>query len=196
MKKLAPEEGEEDINLWNELITRAVSTPLREEAWRSAAARGWDNIEQEASLAEWNRANRVTSQERKLSGLEGIMDTHLPDILGGYIQPAREAISITAGEPVRDRNGVLEDEGSRLNSLVDSALTQLDEIMKIPTPEPSDDNYVRILSIKKEAAATVITSGLKADETRFRKRNVDVLGTIFAAIRGETVEGAPVRVIN
>jgi len=75
-------------------------------------------------------------------------------------------------------------------------LTTLEEIMNIPTPDSSDDNYVRILSIKKEAAATVVSAGLKADETRFRKRNTDTLAAIFASIRGETIEGQSVRVIN
>lgn len=57
--------------------------------------------------------------------------------------------------------------------------------MDIPTPDAMDENYTKIVSIKKDAAVSAITAGLKADENRFRKRNSDVLAKMFLAIKGE-----------
>ena len=57
--------------------------------------------------------------------------------------------------------------------------------MDIPIPDPSDENYVKVISARKDAAISLVGMGLKADENRFKKRNNDVLAKLFLAMHQE-----------
>lgn len=57
--------------------------------------------------------------------------------------------------------------------------------MRTPTPDCEDEAYGRILSAKKDAAVSVLNSGLKADENRFRKRDNDLLKVLFEKVKAE-----------
>lgn len=54
--------------------------------------------------------------------------------------------------------------------------------MDVPTPSPDDDDYARVLSIKKDAAVNIVNASLKADENCFRMRHNDVLDKLYAEI--------------
>lgn len=85
-----------------------------------------------------------------------------------------------------------EDQNSdRLTRLVDTGLSVLEEVLEQPTPPLNHANYLKMLSIKKDAAVSVINAGLKADENRFRKRKNDVLGELLKQINSEK-KGPPV----
>ena len=88
----------------------------------------------------------------------------------------------TASTPV-----VIDVDGNsdRLSRLVDTSLGALEEILQQPTPPLHNPLYAKMLSIKKDAAVSVINAGLKADENRFRKRKNDVLGILLDQIKAD-----------
>lgn len=91
----------------------------------------------------------------------------------------------TADDGIRDRNAILEVATSNLDNLVAKALAKLDEILGIPLPAMSHDNFIRIMTSQKDAAVSVVNSGLKADENRFRKRENDVLEKLYQQMQAE-----------
>jgi hypothetical protein len=80
----------------------------------------------------------------------------------------------------------------RLSRLVDTSLSTLEDILAQPTPPLTHNNYMKMLTVKKDAAVSVITASLKADENRFRKRKNDVL----AQLLHEVQKDKGLRVIN
>lgn len=73
-----------------------------------------------------------------------------------------------------------------LSKVVVKALKQIEIILDIPIPDSSDPNYVKTLSVKKDAAASIINAGLKADENRFRRENKDIIERLFDKIKKES----------
>lgn len=63
-------------------------------------------------------------------------------------------------------------------------------------PAVTDPNYIRMLTIQKDASVAMIGSGLKADENRFRKRKNDILKNLFERIEakqgGTLLEHTPI----
>lgn len=115
------------------------------------------------------------------SGVEGVDLAELPDVPEGYWDAVRAALPATQNE--RSRSGVTDDDGSDLDNLVTAALLTLKEVLDTQTPDRMDDNYTKILALKKDAAVSLIGAGLKADENRFRKRNSDILGKLFNELK-------------
>lgn len=77
-----------------------------------------------------------------------------------------------------------------MDNLVNKALAKLEEVLDVPLPNPSAENYIRILLAQKDAAVSVVNSGLKADENRFRRRENDVIEKLFQKLQAErTIEG-------
>lgn len=193
VQPLNPKGSDGDTYLWNEAINRVLGAPMRNDGRDGPPPSSWeDSGPTVSSNGGGLRAGHVSgggngksSKERCLSGIEGIDTSELPDVPDGYWQPAEKAASGAPGDGVRNRSGVLEADGSDLDQIVSTGLAVLREIMDIPTPDAMDENYTKIVSIKKDAAVSAITAGLKADENRFRKRNSDVLAKMFLAIKGE-----------
>lgn len=71
------------------------------------------------------------------------------------------------------------------------ALRTLGETLDVPTPIGSDADYVRVLSIKKDAAVNIISASLKADENCFRQRQTDALARLYDAVEAEKARHAP-----
>lgn len=83
--------------------------------------------------------------------------------------------------------------------MASEGLKVLREVLKIPTPQPSDPNYIRIVGIKKDAAISGVTARLKADENAFRKRKDDALADLYEQVSarlgkplGRVIENVPV----
>jgi hypothetical protein len=81
-------------------------------------------------------------------------------------------------EPL-DPTAAADSNHQKLAKLRAKALDVLGETMDVPTPAVDDDDYARVLSIKKDAAVNVVTASLKADENCFRQRRNDTLDRLF-----------------
>jgi len=75
---------------------------------------------------------------------------------------------------------------------VAKGLKKLDIILDYDLPPRSDDQFIRMMGIQKDACVALVNSGLKADENRFRKRATNVLKDLYE--RMALVEAA--RTIN
>lgn len=80
-----------------------------------------------------------------------------------------------------------------LSRVVYKALQQIEKILDedMPMddqgkPNKSDPNYIKMLSVKKDAASSIINAGLKADENRFRRENKDIIERLFDKIKKES----------
>jgi hypothetical protein len=72
-----------------------------------------------------------------------------------------------------------------LSRVVRKALGQMEEILDIDPAQVEPEDYIKLLSVKKDAAASIINAGLKADENRFRRENKDIIEKLFEKIKND-----------
>jgi hypothetical protein len=72
-----------------------------------------------------------------------------------------------------------------LSRVVKKALGQMEEILDMDSTDCHPDDRIKLLSVKKDAAASIINAGLKADENRFRRENKDIIEKLFAKIQND-----------
>ncbi len=77
-------------------------------------------------------------------------------------------------------------QGDSLAPLFKKALLQIEEILDIDIESVDPENKMKMLSIKKDAAHSIINAGLKADENRFRRENKDIVERLFEKVRKES----------
>lgn len=68
------------------------------------------------------------------------------------------------------------------------------DIMEREMLPPSHADHMKMLSIRKDCAASIINSGLKADENRFRRKQNDVLQRLFDVVKKDKKLPAPVTI--
>lgn len=73
-----------------------------------------------------------------------------------------------------------------LDKVVRKALQQIEYIIDIDINSVNALDRIKMLSIKKDAAASIINAGLKADENRFRRENKDIVERLFEKVRKES----------
>jgi hypothetical protein len=73
-----------------------------------------------------------------------------------------------------------------LSRVVHKALQQIEIILDMEVPEEGNEDRMKMLSVKKDAAASIINAGLKADENRFRRENKDIIEKLFDKIKKES----------
>ena len=73
-----------------------------------------------------------------------------------------------------------------LSRVVRKALNQIETILDMNPMDIEPEDRIKLLSIKKDAANSIINSGLKADENRFRRENKDIIEKLFEKIKNET----------
>jgi len=78
-----------------------------------------------------------------------------------------------------------------LSRVVHKALQQIETILDTDNTLIRVEDRWRAMSIKKDAAISIINAGLKADENRFRRENKDIIEKLYAKIekRDNIVEG-------
>lgn len=86
---------------------------------------------------------------------------------------------IFAPEPIA-RDAVL-DSSAKLDTLTEKALKFYDDLL---SEEPRVDDP-KVLAAQSDAARTVMTTQLRVDDTRLRKRNVDTLAKLLQRIAEE-----------
>lgn len=62
----------------------------------------------------------------------------------------------------------------------------LDKIEKILDMKAEGIDKVKILSIQKDAATSIINAGLKADENRFRRENKDIIERLYNKMKKDS----------
>jgi hypothetical protein len=81
-------------------------------------------------------------------------------------------------------NDLISQSQDDLSRGVKKALAKLESIIDLPLPD--DDTRVKMISIQKDAAASLINAGLKADQNRFRQERQDIVEQLFAKIHKTT----------
>lgn len=72
-----------------------------------------------------------------------------------------------------------------LSRVVKKALGQMEEILDMDPATVEPEDRIKLLSVKKDAAASIINAGLKADENRFRRENKDIIEKLFEKIKND-----------
>jgi len=85
-------------------------------------------------------------------------------------------VVVPAAAPVKSA-----DRAERLEHLVDEALSHAEDLLAIPLI-PGDDDFVKIASMKKDLVVSLLNTGIKVDENRFKKRQGDALTGILAQL--------------
>lgn len=76
------------------------------------------------------------------------------------------------------------DRGDRLEKLIDLSLAKAEEIMNLPIDQ-CDDGYVKVAALQKDLVVSILNTGIKVDENRFRKRSTEMLGAILEQIKAQ-----------
>ena len=63
------------------------------------------------------------------------------------------------------------------------------DVLSLPLPPDASRDYVKVLSMKKDAAVAVIQLGLKASDSALRRRETGVLEKLLDAIREKERSG-------
>jgi len=85
-----------------------------------------------------------------------------------------------------DTRPVLVDNQDKMDTVVKKALNQIEAILDVDLEDVHDEDRMKMLSIKKDAATAIINAGLKADENRFRRENKDIVERLFDKIKKES----------
>ena len=80
--------------------------------------------------------------------------------------------------------------GQQLEHLIDASLRKAEELLAIALI-PGDDNYVKLASMQKDLVVSLLNTGVKVDENRFRKKSADALTGILAKVMEREQELAP-----
>ena len=78
-----------------------------------------------------------------------------------------------------DNTEIVSQNSDNLSRVVHKALQQIETILDMPVPEEGHEDRMKMLSVKKDAASSIINAGLKADENRFRRENKEIIEYVF-----------------
>lgn len=96
--------------------------------------------------------------------------------------------------------GEMVSRADKLENLIDASLEKADELLRIPL-DPLDENFVKLAGMQKDLVVSLISTGVKVDENRFRKKSTETLTALMAQIAaaenglksiptaGQTVDG-------
>ena len=110
---------------------------------------------------------------KDIPSLGSLDDIRLPSA------PARPEI-YEADVRVVGREAVL-DNSAKLEELTEKALRFYDDLLS----EPMDPDNAKVLSAQLDAARTVVTTQLRVDDSRLKKRSVDTLAKLLARMSEE-----------
>lgn len=107
-----------------------------------------------------------------IPSLGSLDDIQLPAMAASY------KVEIT--EVVVPRDAVL-DSSAKLDSLTEKALQLYDDVLSLPIA--SDD--FKLLSAQLDAARTIMTTQLRVDDSRLKKRTTDTLAELLRRMNAE-----------
>lgn len=129
-----------------------------------------------------NGAHSGEKPDGGILGIEGTVGAQLPDLPDGHWQAANYTIAPLAEVGVCNNSEVVDSPTTRLNRLVGKGLRKLEQILDLE-PAPWDEDYIKILSMQKDAATNVVNLSIKADESRFRVQNETAIAVILDEVR-------------
>ena len=103
-------------------------------------------------------------------------------------------LPVTVSTPKVVREEVL-DASEGLDNLTQLALDKAKEILDMDLI-PGDEDFNAILKAQVRQVQTILTTQVRVDEGRFKKKQVDKLGELLDLIRGEEAKLIPGRVLN
>lgn len=112
----------------------------------------------------------------KLSAMAAF-EFRLPDI-----EPSPEQVPVTAPLPVPVEAGDIAVSTAKFDRLTDKALDTLEQCMD---ERDDDQDHVRLMNLKMQAAQTIISSRIKVDDTLLRKQQYDILPKIMELMKVE-----------
>jgi hypothetical protein len=74
---------------------------------------------------------------------------------------------------------------AKLERVASTALDKIDEILRVPLPDPSDASFGNVSRSQTAAANTAIGAQLRVDETAMRTRETDVMPRLLHIIECE-----------
>lgn len=168
-------------------LNSALATPMRDAEGGSATS-GEREDSYETVLRDRGRlrsggkrdgGNNNRGEEEGLPSLESFELAELPDVPNGYRESFEETTTAVAVDGVRHGDDFLDQNAGEFNNIVGKAINKAHEILSMPLPHPSDDNFGKLLQAQQSLSVAVINSGLKADENRFRKKNSLALQSLW-----------------
>ena len=99
-------------------------------------------------------------------------DIQLPPIVTAY--------KVELIEMVVPRDAVL-DSSAKLDNLTEKALAFYDELLS----EPMSTDDMKLLSAQADAARTILTTQLRVDDSRLKKRTTDTLAQLLQRMNAE-----------
>jgi hypothetical protein len=130
--------------------------------------------------------------------ISGLPDpSELVGVPNGYWKTLGEADPGTPEARVRNEIA-LQDNGEALGRLVTRSLEVAEETLDLDPGDYDDPEIqMKVMSMRKDMAQSIINAGLKADENRFRRKNEDVILNLLARIEADkkvlTIENQPSR---
>lgn len=71
--------------------------------------------------------------------------------------------------------------GQQLETLIDLSLEKAEELLLLQL-DRGDDNFPKIASMQKDLVVSLINTGVKVDENRFRKKSTEAVTEILAQL--------------
>ena len=126
-------------------------------------------------------ADSLSSGESRREGSEVPGYSLQSDVARGYWAEAPESAPEAASDGVCEGDEVL-NQAERFNRVTRLAVKTLEEILEEPLPLTNKD-YARLLGIKKDAASSILSLALRADESKFRVQSMQGVMALLEEVR-------------
>lgn len=80
--------------------------------------------------------------------------------------------------------------------MFDKAMRKQEEILDMDLPDTDNEHFGRVLGAQQAIATSIVSTGFKLDENRFRKQKKEAIKSLFDRFNntpGSTIEGQAIR---
>lgn len=102
-----------------------------------------------------------------------------PDIPEGWNTPSVQGPKLSTPPSPVDVSKM--DRSERLETLIDLSLSKAEELLTIELV-PGSDDFTKTASMQKDLVVSLLNTGVKVDENRFKKRQTDALTGILKGL--------------
>lgn len=104
-----------------------------------------------------------------------------PQIKDRYWEVPAQDVQPAAEAPALDRS-------ERLEKLLDMSLDKAEELLNLPVDQ-LDENYTKVAGMQKDLVVSILNTGVKVDENRFKKRSAEALTAVLTQIAAAEQRG-------
>ena len=122
-------------------------------------------------------ASGIASNET--AGQSGSDQVEFPDIPDGWNTPSVQGPKLSTPPSPVDVSKM--DRSERLETLIDLSLSKAEELLTIELV-PGSDDFTKTASMQKDLVVSLLNTGVKVDENRFKKRQTDALTGILKGL--------------